>query len=151
MCGLLVLLFTVVPTIELFFLIKIGQHVGATPTVGLVLFTGVLGAALCRIEGWRTISLIRQDMAQGILPGRRLLDGLLILIGSVLLITPGVITDILGLCMIFPLTRPLFREALIRILKKKILDEIGIITIGSRNIYDSREENNDIKSNDIRR
>lgn len=119
MC-ILILLLTVVPTVELYLLIQIGHNIGAPNTILLVITTGVVGSFLARQEGIRTLYEIQKETASGQLPGRKLVDGVLILIGGVLLITPGVITDIVGLLIIFPLTRILFRESLIRSLKHKI-------------------------------
>jgi UPF0716 protein FxsA len=101
----LFLLFIGVPLLELFILIQVGQWVGFWPTVGLVVITGTAGAALARMEGLRTIWKIRGELARGRLPGGALLDGFVILLGGGLLLTPGIMTDLVGLSLIFPPTR----------------------------------------------
>jgi len=101
----LALLFVGVPLLELFILIQLGQVVGLWPTIGLVVLTGFAGASLARLEGLRTILRIRGEMAHGRLPGKALLDGLAVLLGGALLLTPGILTDIVGFSFLLPPTR----------------------------------------------
>lgn len=108
--GRLLLLFIVVPLIELVFLIQVGRWVGIWPTVGLVFLTGFVGAALARAEGLRTLWAFRRDLGEGRLPGRPLLDGLAILVGGALLLTPGFLTDIVGFALLAPPTRSLLQR-----------------------------------------
>jgi UPF0716 protein FxsA len=108
MFARLALLFVIVPLVELALLIQVGQVVGLGPTILLVLATGIGGAALARREGLRTLSAIQGDMASGRIPGSALLDGAAILFGGALLLTPGVLTDLLGLSLLVPLTRRWF-------------------------------------------
>jgi len=103
----LALLFVVVPLLELLILVRLGQSVGFWPTVGLVVFTGFAGAALARLEGLRTLLSIQGELAKGHLPGNALFDGLAILVGGALLLTPGILTDLLGFSFLFPPTRKL--------------------------------------------
>jgi UPF0716 protein FxsA len=106
MFSLLFMLFVGVPLVELWLLLEVGERVGAMPTVALVIGTGVLGANLARREGMRTIEKINTAMAQGQMPQEALLDGLAIFMGGTLLLTPGILTDVLGFSLLFPLTRP---------------------------------------------
>ena len=97
--GRLALLFVVVPIVELMLLIELGQYIGLLPTLGLVMLTGVTGAWLARAEGLRVLVQFQKELASGQLPGQALLDGISVLIGGALLLTPGVlillaITDI---------------------------------------------------------
>lgn len=101
----LALLFVVVPVIELVLLIQLGQVVGLWPTLGLVIFTGVTGAALARLEGLRVLFQFRSQLASGQLPGQALLDGISVLVGGAFLLTPGILTDVAGFSLLFPLTR----------------------------------------------
>ena len=101
----LLLLFTLVPIVELAALIEIGQHLGVLPTVALVLATGALGAALARREGIQAFHRLRESIGQGSFPGEAILDGVLILGGGLLLLTPGILTDLLGFSALFPHTR----------------------------------------------
>ena len=101
----LLLLCTLVPIVELAVLIEIGQHLGVLPTVGLVLTTGALGAALARREGIQAFHRLRESIGRGSFPGEAILDGVLILGGGLLLLTPGLLTDLLGFYALFPHTR----------------------------------------------
>lgn len=101
----LFLLFTVVPLFELYLLIAIGRALGPGPTIALVLLTGALGAWFARLEGARVIRRWQEAMARQQLPKDGVIDGFLIFIGGVMLITPGILTDIAGLSMVMPPTR----------------------------------------------
>jgi UPF0716 protein FxsA len=101
----LALLFVGIPLLELFILIQVGQMVGLWPTIGLVVVTGFLGAALARAEGLKTLWRLQGELAQGRLPGGALLDGFAILVGGALLLTPGILTDVVGFSFLLPFTR----------------------------------------------
>lgn len=103
--GRLFLLFVGVPLLELYLLVQVGQVVGVLPTIGLVVLTGVAGAALARLEGLRTVWKLRSEMTSGRLPSGALLDGAAILVGGALLLTPGILTDIVGFSFLLPPTR----------------------------------------------
>ncbi len=108
----LFILFTLVPLLELSLLIKIGGYIGVWNTIALVVITGILGAALARHQGIKTFAGIRHELQVGRLPGDRLIDALLILVAGALLITPGVITDVAGLLLLFGPTRGVVRRHL---------------------------------------
>ena len=130
MLGYLILLFTLVPVVELTLLIRIGQHIGAGATIAIVIFTGVTGAYLAKMQGFITLRRIQQDVNQGRMPADRLFDGVLILVSGILLLTPGFITDLIGFMGLIPSTRSLFK----RWLRRKIEDMIHegkVITITS--------------------
>lgn len=107
----LFLLFTIVPLVELYLLIVLGRHLGPLPTVALVLLTGALGAALARSQGLATLARVRTEMAEGGLPADALVDGLMILIAGAVLLTPGLLTDLLGFFLLVPYGRNLIRRA----------------------------------------
>jgi UPF0716 protein FxsA len=109
MLGKLFLLFTLTTTLELFLLIELGKLMGLSATLGLILFTGFVGAWLAKREGLRTLATIRTDLAQGKMPGDSLMDGLAILIAGAFLLTPGVLTDLAGFLLLFPPTRALMK------------------------------------------
>lgn len=109
MIGFLILLFTAVPIMELALLIKIGQIWGLRNTLALVVLTGIFGAILLKIQGINVLRRINNELSQGIIPSDALFDGFFIFCGGLLLITPGVLTDFLGLLMLFPLTGKLFK------------------------------------------
>jgi UPF0716 protein FxsA len=100
--GRLFLLFTLVPLVEIYLLVKIGGLVGVWPTIGLVCLTGFLGASLARREGRRALARYQEALARGQLPEEGIVSGLLILVGGVLLIAPGVLTDLSGLALMIP-------------------------------------------------
>lgn len=106
--GRLFLLFTAVPLLELWLLIQVGQRIGPTPTIALVLLTGIVGAWLAKAEGFRVVRQWQRAIAEGRLPEDGILSGLLVLAGGLLLITPGVLTDVVGLALLVP---PIRRRA----------------------------------------
>jgi UPF0716 protein FxsA len=112
--GRLFLLFTVVPLVELYLLIAVGRILGPVSTIALVLVTGALGAWFARLEGARVIRRWQEAMARQQLPKDGVIDGFLIFIGGVLLITPGILTDIAGLSMVMPPTRRVIAAAVRR-------------------------------------
>ena len=107
----LLLLFTVVPLVELFLLVKLGTVIGIGPTVFIVIFTGVLGAWLARRQGLGVLRRISDDLAGGRLPAEAVIDGLLIFIAGAVLLTPGLITDALGFFLLIPQGRAVVRRA----------------------------------------
>ena len=106
----LFLAFTLIPLVEIYLLIKLGQNFGAITSILLVIFTGILGAYLARMEGLRTLFRIQETMREGRMPGEELLDALLIAIAGLVLITPGFITDVVGFFLLFPFTRMLVKN-----------------------------------------
>jgi UPF0716 protein FxsA len=112
--GRLLLIFILVPLLELYVLIKIGGYLGAFQTVALVVLTALLGVALARFEGIRTLQQIRESLSQGIVPAEEMVNGVLIFVGGVLLITPGVLTDLFALILLIPYTRTIFKRWLRR-------------------------------------
>jgi UPF0716 protein FxsA len=114
--GKLLLLFIVVPAVELVLLIEIGKRIGSMRTLALIVMTGIVGASLAKWQGLNVMKRLREETAQGILPAESLLDGVFILIAGALLITPGMLTDFFGfLCLI-----PSFRRILKRYLWTRI-------------------------------
>ena len=107
----LLLLFTIVPLVELFLLVKLGTVVGVGPTIALVIFTGVLGAWLARQQGLGVLRRLSEDLAKGRLPAEALTDGLLILIAGAVLLTRGLLTDALGFRLLVHQGRAVVRKA----------------------------------------
>ena len=114
----LLLLFIGVPLIEVLILIKLGSLFGFWPTIFLVIGTGILGAYLAKLYGLTVWNKIQQDLNAGLMPADKLVDGLLILIGGIVLLTPGLLTDILGFMLLIPFTRSYFK----RFVKAKFKD-----------------------------
>lgn len=111
----LLLAFTLVPIVELWLLLRIGAWLGPIPTIALVLLTGAAGATLARREGAHAWSAVQAEAAAGRMPGRELLEAMLVLVAGIVLVTPGVLTDALGLAL---LVRPI-RSRLVRQLEER--------------------------------
>lgn len=116
----ILILFTVVPLVELALLIEVGGQIGAANTIAIVILTGLAGAALARSQGFQVIDRIRTEMAAGQLPGDSLIDGVLVLSGALLLLTPGLITDTIGFTILIPFTRAIFKTYLKRYFQTKV-------------------------------
>jgi UPF0716 protein FxsA len=120
MALLLFVLFIVVPIAELYVLIQIGQSIGVLPTIALLIADSVLGAALMRAQGRAAWLRFNAALAEGRVPGREVMDGALVIFGGALLLTPGFLSDFLGLILLLPPTRALVR----RILVKRFADRL---------------------------
>lgn len=101
----LFVLFIVVPIIEIYFLIQVGSAIGVIPTILLVIGTAVLGTALLRQQGMSTMRRYQENVQAGKMPAGEMLEGLALLIGGVLLLTPGFFTDAIGFSLLLPPTR----------------------------------------------
>ena len=119
MFAALALAFLVVPFAELYVLIKVGQVVGALPTVALLVLVSVAGAWLVKREGLGVARRAREQMAVGMVPGRELVDGVLILFAGALLLTPGFLTDLLGIALLVPPVRAALRTFAIHRLARR--------------------------------
>jgi len=108
----LLVIFLLVPVLELYILIEAGRIIGVGATLGLIIMTGVAGAWLARSQGLEILQRIQRDTANGEMPAQTLIDGALILVGGLLLLTPGFFTDALGFSFLIPLSRELWRKAL---------------------------------------
>ncbi len=127
--GRLALLFIVVPILELVLLIRLGQVVGLFPTLALVITTGVVGAGLARLEGLKTLWMLQSELAQGRLPAQAIMDGLAILVGGALLLTPGILTDILGFALLLPASRRAIQKRVHARLEKRIREGAMRVTV----------------------
>lgn len=127
MFARLVLLFTVVPAIEIYLLVKVGSSIGAMNTVLLIIATGVVGAYYARLQGFDVVRRLQASMEDGRVPAREMVDGAMLLLGGALLITPGFLTDALGFSLIFPPTREAIKRVFLEWIRRKI--ERGEIVI----------------------
>ncbi len=100
-----IVLFLVVPIIEIYFLIQVGSVIGAFPTILLILATAIIGAILLRQQGLSTLSRFQNNLASGTLPAQELIEGILLAVGGALLMTPGFVTDAMGFACLIPFTR----------------------------------------------
>ena len=114
MFWILFLAFTLIPVIEIYLLIRVGEHIGAMRTILLVIATGFAGAYLARLQGMHTMFRVRTSLQRGIMPTDELLDALLIFVAGIVLLTPGFMTDAAGLLLLLPETRNIFKRYLKR-------------------------------------
>ncbi len=121
MLLLLILAFTVIPAIEIGLFVVVGGKIGPLATVAVVLFTGIAGASLARMQGLRVLSQIRESMEKGNMPTGELVEGGLVLFGGALLLTPGFLTDVWGMCCLVPPTRKLMAVVVKRWLGRRLL------------------------------
>lgn len=105
MFAALALLFLVVPFVELFVLIQVGQLIGALPTIALLVIVSVVGAWLVKREGLGVVRRAQEQVRRGQVPATELVDGILILFAGALLLTPGFFTDLLGIALLIPVVR----------------------------------------------
>ena len=110
--GRLLLLFLIFPIAELYLLIEIGQRIGTISTLALIFLTALLGSALARRQGLGVLRRMQSEMAEGRLPASSMVDGVLILLAGAVLITPGVLTDLVGFLVLIPVTRGLIKAYL---------------------------------------
>ena len=126
----LLLVFSLVPLAEIALLIEVGRLIGLPATLALVLLTAAVGAAMARRQGLATMRSIGEDLSRGELPAVGLVDGALILVGGILLVTPGFITDAIGLLLLVPAVRQRIRRWLRRALERAMAR--GTITFVGR-------------------
>ena len=109
-----------IPVAEIFFIIRVTRDLGVPETIGLLVAVSIAGAWLVRRSGLGVLRQIQERLARGEIPGKELVDGLLILVGGVLMLTPGFLTDAVGLLLLVPPTRLALRALLIRRYSKRL-------------------------------
>jgi UPF0716 protein FxsA len=123
---LLVFLFIVVPIAELFVIIQVGEAIGVLPTIALLIADSILGSMLMRSQGRAAWRRFNTALAEGRIPHREVLDGALVIFGGALLLTPGFLSDILGLLLLLPPTRALLRGVVARrVLPRLVVSGLG--------------------------
>jgi UPF0716 protein FxsA len=123
MFGMLVLLFLVVPIIELYLIVQVASGIGVLETLGLLILVSLVGAWLVRAQGLGVLARIQGQLNQGKVPGTELVDGLLVLFAGALMLTPGFMTDALGLLLLIPPTRAIIRTVLVHRYRNRV--EVG--------------------------
>jgi UPF0716 protein FxsA len=126
MLPLLVVIFVAVPIIELFVILQVGQAIGVLPTIALLVVDSVLGSILMRTQGRAAWARFNAALAERRVPAREVVDGVLIVFGGALLLTPGFVTDLLGLSLLLPPTRALLRGVIAR----RVLPRMMVTTVG---------------------
>jgi UPF0716 protein FxsA len=117
--GLLAL-FIVVPLAELYVILKVGDAIGVLPTIALLAIDSVLGSLLLRAQGRAVWRRFNEALATGRMPHREVMDGVLVIFGGAFLITPGFLTDIVGLILLLPPTRTVVRRLVVRRLGRRV-------------------------------
>lgn len=125
MAGVLFLLFLVVPLVELYVIIQVGSVIGAFNTIVVLIAVGIAGAWLVKREGLGALGRVRTQLQQGRVPGTELVDGFLILFGGSLMLTPGFLTDALGLALLVPPVRGAVRRVLARRFQARVMRRGG--------------------------
>ena len=116
----LFLLFIVLPLVEILILVKIGMVTSFWVPIAIVVVTGVVGTALARREGWKVLERMREDVRTGQMPADSLIDGFLVLLAGVLFVLPGVLTDVVGIVLLFPPTRSLIKRGVAAWFKRNV-------------------------------
>ncbi len=129
MFFILATLFILIPVVELRILWSLGESIGIMETILIVVLTGVVGAQLARSQGIKVLNSINSELQSGKMPADSLLSAALVLVGGVLLLTPGILTDMFGLCLLIP---P-FRAGIAALLKKYFKSHFNVINVNSFN------------------
>ena len=132
----LVLLFIAVPLVELYVIVETARSIGTLETIGLLILVSVVGAWMVKAQGLAVLWRIRSKLHEGQIPGRELVDAGLVLSAGALMLTPGFVTDAVGLLLLFPLTRMAIRPILIRRFRHRVTF-IGPGDTGPGTIHDT--------------
>ncbi len=135
-----IILFLIVPIIEIYFLIQVGAVIGAFPTILLILSTAIIGAFLLRQQGLSTLMRFQNNLSTGTLPAQELIEGILLAVGGALLMTPGFVTDAMGFMCLIPLTRKFLAQYIMTRSSVKIKSGIG----GFRNPQGSAKHDDNV-------
>ncbi len=123
---MLALLFLVVPLVELYLIIQVGELIGALNTIAVLILMGIVGGWLMKREGVGVLRRVRTQLQRGQVPARELVDGFLILFGGALMLAPGFLTDLLGLSLLVPPLRAMVRATLARRLQQRVVRRGGL-------------------------
>jgi UPF0716 protein FxsA len=137
---ILMILFIVVPTTELYFLVKLSSIYGAFNTVFVVIITGVIGAIYVKFEGIRVLKLIKNELSSGRVPAYELVDGVVLLFGGLFLLIPGLITDVIGLLLVIPGIRTIFVTLLYKYFKIYLSKKMKNVIIKSNSVKEEKKK-----------
>ena len=122
--GALFVVFVLVPLVEIYVLVQVGQVIGAGWTIALLVLDALLGTWLIKHEGARAWRALREALESGRMPATEIADGALILLGGTLMLAPGFVTDAFGILLILPFTRPLFRRLLAASVARRLVVDV---------------------------
>lgn len=120
MFGIILVAFLVIPLVELYVIIEVAGGLGVLETIGLLILVSIVGAWLVRVQGVGVLRRIREQLTRGVMPGTELVDGALVLFAGALMLTPGFVTDGVGLLLLLPFTRIPIRAVLIRRFRARV-------------------------------
>ena len=126
----LFLLFIVLPIVEILILVKIGMVTSFWVPISIVIVTGVVGTALARREGWKVLERMREDVRTSQMPADSLIDAFLVLLAGILFVLPGVLTDVVGIVLLFPPSRQLVKRGVAAWFKRNVDVHVGRIRGG---------------------
>ena len=132
MALVLVLLFIVLPIAEIYVIIKVGEAIGVWPTIALLILDGFLGAALLRHQGRAAWRRFNEALAAGRVPAREVFDGAMVIVGGAFLLAPGFITDVIGLLLLLPPSRALFRGIATKLALGRAAFAVRTVSWGSK-------------------
>lgn len=141
----LLLLFILIPIVEITVLIKVGQTIGLGYTIGLVLLTAFIGVNMLRYQGWSTLRRAQDRLNHQEIPGQEMIEGIILAVGGALLITPGLVTDAMGFCCLIPF----IRKGLVKLLLRRFTVVVqtrqkgGSVFEGEYRRYDTSSHEND--------
>ncbi len=136
MFPILLILFIVVPIIEIGLFIQVGGFLGVWPTIALVLITAMVGASLVRSQGIRTLLNVQSRLQKGQLPAQQILEGVLLAVAGVLLLTPGFMTDALGMVVLLPIPRAMLAKYL---MARVVVKGVGVFSNRQFNSFDDSQ------------
>jgi UPF0716 protein FxsA len=132
MALILVLLFILLPIAEIYVIIKVGEAIGVWPTIALLILDGFLGAALLRHQGRAAWRRFNEALAAGRVPAREVFDGAMVIVGGAFLLAPGFITDVIGLLLLIPLSRAMFRGIATKLALGRAAFAVRTVRFGSK-------------------
>jgi UPF0716 protein FxsA len=138
MFGIVFIALIAIPIVELYVIVQVGQEIGVLPTLALLVIVSVAGAWLLRQQGTATWRRLQETMRRGEVPTKEVTDGALILLGGALLLTPGFVTDVVGLVLLFPVTRAVVKRVARRFLGHVAAVRFGPAGVVGKRIYDTR-------------
>jgi UPF0716 protein FxsA len=138
MFGIVFLALIAVPIVELYVIVQVGQEIGVLPTLALLVVLSMSGAWLLRQQGMATWRRLQAALQRGEMPTREVTDGALILLGGALLLTPGFVSDAVGLVLLVPVTRAVAKGVARRFLGRVAAGHLGPTGVAGRRVYDAR-------------
>ena len=138
-------LFVIVTLLEIYVLVSVGESIGGFSTILLVIITALIGSTLLKQQGWSTMAKAQNAMANGQTPAFEMMEGVVILISGVLLLTPGFITDAVGLLGLMPWSRAYFIDRILRKNAKKVFSQNNTVFIHKGQSSEKKDKDKDKK------